>query len=186
MLGTEEREEEREGQACTREEGHDSWKVLGIKIACLCECVAQRTLYGREDGARVDTGEGRVAYVLEEAKVVVGSHGDEVESRRGEVDGQDEGTTYTEVSSFCGKKKEWFTHGSANDGRRSRRARIQGKRRISRWPKIRCRQRRPRPSCDQNQVLRGRQDWGISPLCRRQSKRTKSGEKKKRQLTRSK
>ena len=105
MLGTEEREEEREGQACAREEGHDSWKVLGIKIACLCECVAQRTLYGREDGARVNTGEGRVAYVLEEAKVVVGSHGDEIESRRGEVDRQDEGTTYTEVSSFCGKKR---------------------------------------------------------------------------------
>ncbi len=93
MLGTEEREEEREGQACAWEEGHDGRKVLGIKIASLCERVAQRALGGREDGTRVDTGEGRVADVLEEAKVFVGRHGDEIESRGGEVDGQDEGAT---------------------------------------------------------------------------------------------
>jgi hypothetical protein len=93
MLGTEERDEECEGQACTREEGHDSRKVLGIKIASLCERVAQRALSGWEDGARVYTGKSRVADVLEEAKVAVGQHGDEVKSRGGQVDGQDEGTT---------------------------------------------------------------------------------------------
>jgi len=41
MLGTEEREKEREGQACTRKEGHDGREILGIKIASLCERVAQ-------------------------------------------------------------------------------------------------------------------------------------------------
>ena len=81
MLRTEERDEECEGQACTREEGDDGWKILGIKIASLCERVAQRALSGWEDGARINTRKSRVADVLEEAKVAVGRHGDEVESR---------------------------------------------------------------------------------------------------------
>jgi hypothetical protein len=60
---------------------------LDVKTACLCERVAQRALSGQEDGTRVDTGEGRVADVMEEVKVVVGHHGEETESRGGGVDG---------------------------------------------------------------------------------------------------
>jgi hypothetical protein len=93
MLGTEERDEEREGQASTREEGYDGRKVLGVKIARLCERVAQRALGGWEDGARIDMREGRVADVLEEAKVAVRRHGDEIKSRGRKVDGHDEGAT---------------------------------------------------------------------------------------------
>jgi hypothetical protein len=66
MLRTEEREEERQGQACTLEQRHDGWKVLDVKMACLCKRVAQRALGGQEDGIRVHPGEGRGADVLEE------------------------------------------------------------------------------------------------------------------------
>jgi len=92
-LGTEEREEQRKGQACAREQRHDRGEVLRIKEARLCERVAQRALSRGEDGVRVDARESRGADVLEEAKVVVRGHGDKVESRRGEVDGKHERTT---------------------------------------------------------------------------------------------
>jgi hypothetical protein len=82
VLKTEEREE-RQGQARTREQGHDGWKVLDVKMACLCKHVAQRALGGREDGTRVDLGEGRGVNVLEEVTVVVGHHGEAIESRGG-------------------------------------------------------------------------------------------------------
>jgi len=50
--------------------------------------VAQRALNRREDGAWVDVRKCRGAYVLEEAKVVVGRHGDKVElGTRGRSEG---------------------------------------------------------------------------------------------------
>jgi hypothetical protein len=92
-VGTEESDEEREGQACTWEEGYDGRKVLGVKIAHLCERVMQQTLSGWEDGARIDMGESQVTDVPEEAKVVVQRHGDEIKSRGQEVDdGHEEAT----------------------------------------------------------------------------------------------
>jgi hypothetical protein len=94
VLRTEEREKKREGQASAREEGHDRGKVLRIKIACLCERVAQRALCRWENSAGVDVRESRVANMLEEAKVVVRGHGGKVESRGREVDGKDERTTW--------------------------------------------------------------------------------------------
>ena len=47
------------------------------------------------DGVWVDTRESRGADVLEEAKAVVGGHGDKVESRRGEVNGKHKRPTWT-------------------------------------------------------------------------------------------
>ena len=53
----------------------------------------QQALGRWEDSAWVNMGEGRVVDMLEETKVAVRRHGDEIECRGGQVNGHDHGVT---------------------------------------------------------------------------------------------
>jgi hypothetical protein len=72
-----EREMQRNGEGCAREEQGDGGEVLGVDGVC-------------EEGAEgAGVAEEGIADVLEEAECGVGGRGGEVEGGGGEVDGED-------------------------------------------------------------------------------------------------